>query len=66
MPLGTTHSEIGILLREGHWLVLARDEGGRWRLDADRKAERLVGERVRVEGVRSGFDLLDVLSIERV
>lgn len=66
MPLGTTHSETGLLLREGRWFILARDDGGRWRLDADAEVERLVGQRVLVHGVRAGFDLLDVRSIERV
>lgn len=66
MPRGSIHNETGLLLREGRWLVLARDEGGRWRLDADPKADRLLGQRVRIEGVRSGFDLLDVRSIERI
>lgn len=65
MPRGTTHNETGLLLREGCWLVLMRDDGGRWRLDVSGKAERLLGRRVRVEGVRSGFDLLDVVSIDR-
>lgn len=65
MPRGSTHGETGLLLREGRWLVLARDDGGRWRLDADADAERLVGQRVRVHGVRAGFDMLDVRSIER-
>lgn len=65
MPIGTTHDEIGILLREGHWLVLQRDGGGRWRLDAGRKAEQYLGQRVRVQGTRSGFDFLSVREIER-
>lgn len=64
MPLGSRHDECGLLLREGHWLILKRDDGGRWRLDASRKAERLLGRRVRIEGVRSGFDLLDVKRVE--
>lgn len=63
MPLGSLHEENGLLLREGNWLILQRDNGGRWRLYASRKAERLLGQRVRVEGVRSGFDLLDVTRI---
>lgn len=42
-----------------------RDDGGRWRLDVGTRGHALVGKRVRVEGVRAGFDLLDVLSIER-
>lgn len=64
MPLGSQHDETGLLVREGYWLVLQRDEGGRWRLDANRKAERMLGQRVRIVGIRSSFDLLDVTRIE--
>lgn len=65
MPLGSRHDETGLLLREGDALILRRDDGGRWRLDADRCSEALLGTRVRVTGTRSGFDLLDVALIER-
>jgi len=58
--MGTAHDETGLLLWEGPHLVLARDDGGRWRLDGPARLEKLVGRRVRVLGVRSGFDLLDV------
>lgn len=44
-------------------LILQRDDGGRWRLDAGRRADSLLGRRVRVQGTRSGFDLLDVQRI---
>ena len=63
MPLGSKHDETGRLLRERGAMVLERDIGGRWRLDADPSTERMLGQRVRVEGVRSGFDLLDVRRI---
>lgn len=45
-------------------LVLQRDDGGRWRLDVGRRAESLLGRRVRVQGRRAGFDLLDVQQID--
>lgn len=60
MPLGSYIQESGLLLQGGSGLILQRDNGGRWRLDAPRKAERLIGRRVTIEGKRSGFDLLDV------
>jgi len=63
MPLGKFYSEEGMLLRQRGGLILQRDDGGRWRLDADLKFEHLLGSRVRVEGVRSGFDLLEVSRI---
>lgn len=65
MPLGTRHELIGRLLEHGGGLVLDVEDGGIWRLDADRSARRLLGERVRVEGIRDDFDLLAVERIER-
>lgn len=64
MPRGTQHDETGLLLREGQAFVLQRDDGGRWRLDVGVTAVDLLGRRVRVQGTRSGFDLLDVRRIE--
>ena len=60
MPLGSRHEETGRLLRRGHELVLERDDGGTWRLDAPWSAQRLVGRRVAVAGIRDEFDLLAV------
>jgi hypothetical protein len=65
MPIGSKHDETGLLLREGQFLILQRDVGGRWRLSADLGTERMLGQRVRIQGIRSGFDLLDVTRIER-
>lgn len=63
MPRGSFHIEQGLLLRQRGGLILQRDNGGRWRLEADRGVERLLGQRVRVEGVRSAFDLLEVTRV---
>lgn len=63
MPIGTFHIETGLLLQQRGGLILQRDDGGRWRLDADRDTEKFLGQRVRVEAIRSGFDLLDVSRI---
>ena len=50
-------------------LILDVPGGGVWRLDlgvvAAWRARRLVGMRVRVTGVRDGFDLLAVETIAR-
>lgn len=62
MPRGSKHDETGIIAREHGQLVLLRDDGGRWRLDAPSHAQEYVGRRMRVVGIRSGFDLLDVTS----
>ncbi len=63
MPLGSRHTEVGLLLRQGGSLILERDDGGRWRLELDR-GDELLGRRVRVEGVPSGFDMLEVRRIK--
>lgn len=65
MPMGSRHDEVGLLLSDHGRLVLRRDDGGHWRLDADRGAYGMVGQRVRVQGVRCGFDLLNVHRIAR-
>lgn len=65
MPLGTRHELIGLLLEHHGGLVLDVEDGGTWRLDVERGARRLLGQRVRVEGIRDGFDLLAVKRIDR-
>jgi len=66
MPLGSEHRLTGILLNTTNGFSLDVDGGGSWRLDLrdDRKARRLLGLRVVVNGRRSGFDLLDVDRLE--
>ena len=62
MPRGTHHVETGLLL-EGQRptnLILQRDDGGVWQLDASAAAWAFVGKRVRIIGTRAGFDLLEV------
>jgi hypothetical protein len=56
-------TEIGLLLRSETGLVLRRDDGGTWQLDAPRSADALVGRRVRITAWRTGFDRLSVADI---
>ena len=56
---------IGLLLEHDGGLVINVEGGGTWRLDAGWRARRLLGKRVRVEGIRDGFDLLAVERIDR-
>ncbi len=65
MAQGTRHMLIGLLLEHRGGLVLNVEDGGTWRLDVGRSARRLVGQRVRVEGIRDDFDLLAVKRIDR-
>ena len=64
MPMGSRHEEMGLLRWDRGGLILLRDEGGRWRLEAGRRAEKLVGQRVRIVGTRVEFDVLAVSKIE--
>ena len=64
MPRGAHHRLTGTLRWTQLCYVLAIADGGEWRLDVGRKAAKMVGYEVTVEGIRSGFDLLDVHRIE--
>ena len=56
--------ETGMLLRVGGGFALRRDTGGLWRLDLHRTPVDLVGKRVRVIGVRTGPDRVDVEGVQ--
>lgn len=63
MPRGTHHHLTGLLRPGKLGPVLHIDDGGKWRLDCDRRYAHLLGRRVVVDGVRSDFDLLSVEQI---
>jgi hypothetical protein len=50
----------GLLLDSRRGPVLQMDDGGVWVLDTETDISLMLGQRVTVEGVRSGFDRLDV------
>lgn len=62
MPRGTRHVLTGTLHLARRGFELHMDGGGVWALDVPSwcRARRLLGQRVTVEGTRSGFDLLDI------
>ena len=62
MPRGIRHTLTGTLRYTRLGYALDMDDGGVWRLDVGWgwKARRNIDRRVTVEGLRSGFDLLDV------
>lgn len=66
MPRGTRHTLTGTLRWTRFGYALEMDDGGVWRLDVGWgwKARRSLNLQVTVEGVRSGFDLLDVQSLK--
>jgi Protein of unknown function (DUF5818) len=67
MPRGTRHTLTGTLRWTRFGYALEMDDGGVWRLDVGWgwKARRSLNLQVTVEGVRSGFDSLDVQSLKR-
>ena len=68
MPRGVIVEVVGRLNVDGGRWSLRRDGGGEWRLDlgwrTQRPLLRFIGRRSRVVGVRDGFDLLAVRSVE--
>jgi len=60
MPLGSRHRLTGLLKQSARGFILEMDGGGVWALDVGGKANPMLGRRVTVEGVRSGFDRIDV------
>lgn len=60
MPRGTRHDLTGLLLANGPYPVLRVADGGEWRLDISSRYRHLLGQHVRVQGIRSEFDMLDV------
>ena len=59
MSIGSHHRLAGLLMTSARGLVLSLADGGIWALDADANARQFLGQRVTVEGVRSGFDRID-------
>jgi Protein of unknown function (DUF5818) len=60
VSIGSHHRLEGLLMTSARGLVLSLENGGVWALDTDADAKKLLGQRVIVEGVRSGFDRIDV------
>ncbi len=62
MPRWTWHIETGILRTAQQGFSLETDDGGVWTLDIvdAQSAQRMLGQRVMVEGVHTGPDLIDV------
>lgn len=63
MPKGSRRELTGMLLNDRGRLFLRVDDGGTWRLQTDPRAFGQVGRRVSLEGIRVGFDLLDVEAV---
>ena len=60
MPMGSRHRVTGLLKTSPRGVLLEVEDGGVFVLDTDRDTALLLGKRVIVEGVRTGFDRLDV------
>lgn len=66
MSLGTQHTLVGLLFTGNRFPVLRVDGGGQWQLDLPSKHQSLIGRRVRITGVRSEFDMLDVTEADLI
>ena len=64
MPLGERFRLTGLLLNSSRGPILQMDDGGVWALDIDDYQPSL-GARITVEGIRTGFDRLDVEWFQR-
>lgn len=54
----------GLLTRSERGILLEVDDGGVWALDVGGKANQMLGQRVTIEGVRSGYDRINVEWLE--
>ena len=63
MPRPSTHIIEGLILQGSVYPILRTDDGGRWQLDLPQHYHAMVNRRVRVEGTRSQFDMLDVTRV---
>lgn len=61
MPRGTIHEIEGLSLADATCPIQRPDGGRQWRLDLPRGLCPLIGRRMRVIGMRSGFDMLDAI-----
>jgi hypothetical protein len=60
MPLGSREDVTGRLVRLGPFWALRTRDGGQWRIDGPARLDRLVGQSVRLQGTRTGYDWLTV------
>jgi hypothetical protein len=58
--IGTRYRLEGLLQTTARGFMLHMEDGGVWVLEADPEAHAYAGRRVIIEGVRSGFDRIDV------
>jgi hypothetical protein len=66
MPLGTLHTVRGIIkLRESPRFLIVVDEGGEWELELLARLTRYIDHSVTIEGVRTDFNRLEVMRINR-
>ena len=65
MPVGDVIRESGLLIDGPNGPLLKPTKGGTWQLEPSRRISKLVGSKVHVEAVRSGFSELAVKRIWR-
>jgi hypothetical protein len=60
MSIGSHHRLEGLLITSARGFVLSLADGGIWALNAAANAKQFLGQHATIEGVRSGFDRIDV------
>lgn len=66
MPLGTLHTVRGTVdRRPGYRFFLVVHGGGEWELEPARRLRQYHDSSVTIEGVRTGFNRLEVVRIKR-
>ncbi len=65
MPLGTLHTVEGVIRRQPKRIAIEVSGGGTWELEPSRLITRHIDQAVILEGVRTGFDRLEVVRIKR-
>lgn len=65
MPVGDVIRESGLLVDGPNGPLLQPEKGGSWQLEPSRRIAKLVGNKVHVEAIRSGFSELAVKRIWR-
>lgn len=65
MPLGTLHTIEGVIRRKDRLrFVIVVHAGGEWELEPDGRVMRHIDRSVTIEGVRTGFNRLEVVRIK--
>ncbi|MDB5713584.1 MAG: hypothetical protein JWO15_981 [Sphingomonadales bacterium] len=60
MPIGTNRRLEGMLEQVERGFTLLTDQGDVWLLGTESDATAMIGQRIKIEGIRTGFDRIEV------